>query len=148
MFTRKTQIIMLSLFSFNVYASCNVVMNTGFVFDINSCNKSNIQSCNVLGNINMLCSSSTPVTLTLSPGNSNQFNPRFLQNEKGDKVYYNIFTDANHTVIFGDGTQNTNTMKANCPANGPCNFNIYAALMSYPIKAGDYTDDVSLLINY
>lgn len=149
MYIKKTVIIasLITIFA-KSFAACNVTLNTGVSFDPNICQGVNVQKCNVLGQISLLCSSTTTLSMNLSPGNANQFNPRVLTNEHGDKVFYNIYIDANHTTIFGDGSQNTSVISGTCNANAPCSFNIYGAILSNIKKAGSYSDSTSLTISY
>lgn len=61
----------------------------------------------VTGTLTLLCNGGF-TNIQLSTGNSNDFNMREMNGQaNGDKLKYNIYTDAAYTKIIGDGTNGT-----------------------------------------
>jgi spore coat protein U-like protein len=110
-------------------------------------------STNSTGTITVTCDESPPPSVTLSIGpspNSGGFNPRKLRHEsQSDLLNYNLFTDASMTVIWGDGTQGTSTLKQNVTKGKPWIATVYGRIPAgQDISAGQYSETVSVTITW
>jgi len=87
------------------------------------------------------------VTIDLGRGNAPTFNPRFMLNG-ASKLNYNLFLDAAHTTIWGDGTGGTSHYGAFNPPNiiDITIFGRIPALQDLPI--GAYTDTIVVTVNF
>ncbi|MGH8283885.1 MAG: spore coat protein U domain-containing protein [Gammaproteobacteria bacterium] len=58
------------------------------------------------------CTKNTTVTLTFSTGNSGTYTTRFMTTTSTDQLNYNIYGDAAHTEVIGNGMNGTITIRA------------------------------------
>lgn len=134
---------LITLFSSNVFAACQVVQNPDVSFN---CRPSQANMCSSTSTLTLFCSGSQTINAILSTGQSGSFAPRSMRSEKGDILQYNVYLDANQQKIFGDGTQATYPLNAVCSGN--CNYVLYNYTFGSKIMAGSYRDTLVLLINY
>lgn len=101
--------------------------------------------------IQVRCNGSGSYSLALSRGHG-AFSRRKMTSTL-DHLYYNIFTDATRTQIWGDGTGNTGLIHGSYQSRGQSfsrtNHNIYGAI--YPSQdayPGIYTDDLFISFTF
>lgn len=128
---------------------CSIVSQTNLNFN---CALSNLANCQAIGNIALECRGNRTLTLTLSQGNSSSFTQRSLINQTypSQKLNYNVYTTANKSNVFGDGSQGTSTINLNCSKKG-CIANFYAYIAtSVPqlVWEGTYSDNLVLTIDF
>ena len=83
------------------------------------------------------CSGNSFVAM-LSTGNGGSFTPRTLRNGV-NTLQYNLYKDANRTVIWGDGSAGT----ATASANGSTTFTVYGQIPAgQDAAAGVYADSI------
>ncbi len=90
---------------------------------------------NANGNVNVRCrgrpNGGQPAfyLLGLSAGNSGSFNERYMQKSPGKVITYNVYIDALHENVWGDGSPGTSLIQQTfpCVGNGPNCRNRYDA---------------------
>ena len=89
------------------------------------------------------------ISISLSKGLSSTYSPRLMS--KGvEALSYNLYTNAGHTNIWGDGTSGTTVyvFRAN-PPNSNVNVPIYGEVPAgQDVSAGTFSDTVSATINF
>lgn len=101
------------------------------------------------GSITLQCTESTPVTVTIGPSLvSGALVPRSMNLVSGsDALNYNLYTDAGHSSIWGDGTQGTATVVSSVTAGIPRNETIYGtAPAGQNVAVGSYSDTLTVTI--
>jgi spore coat protein U-like protein len=63
------------------------------------------QSLDSTGNISVICDAATAYSLSLSPGRGS-YSARAMSNGLHE-LFYNLYTDATHTTLWGDGSDST-----------------------------------------
>lgn len=106
-----------------------------------------------VGNLKVECVSSDPenstFTVAFSAGSSGNSNARAMV--KGAyKIYYNLYTDAVRTVIWGDGSGSGQTIiSVFPPSRGAKNFSIYGRIPALQnVPAGTYRDTITVTVTY
>ena len=98
------------------------------------------------GYITVKCSSPTPVSVKLDPGQNSKrrFNPRKMRS-KEDLLLYNLYVDAACTMVWGDGTSSTFTMRG----TGNDQFVVYGRIPAEQnVEPGHYTDVVTVIVEW
>jgi spore coat protein U-like protein len=105
------------------------------------------------GNVAVTCSAlvifTVSYTISMNKGNSSSFTPRFM-NLTGNHLNYNLYIDAAHTSIWGDGTATTNIVSDSYTAIGLTetnNYTVYGLLPALQaMPAGTYTDSITVSV--
>lgn len=102
------------------------------------------------GNIAYECTGGATVTISLSRGNAPSFLPRLMLKSGGASLSYNLFLDAGHSAVWGDGTGATAVYGPVSPPDG--------SIMMVPIfgrlpagqdaQVGVYDDTITATINF
>jgi spore coat protein U-like protein len=102
------------------------------------------------GNIAYTCTGGATVTITLSIGSAPSFTPRWLLGPAGAHLQYNLFLDAGHATIWGDGTGVTGLYGPNAPAdNATVMVPIFGSIPNgQDVPIGSYTDTITATINF
>jgi spore coat protein U-like protein len=89
------------------------------------------------------------LTIGLTTGQSGSFRARKMRRGK-DAIVYNLYLDAAGTQVWGDGTGGSQTFIVNSPSSGSeVNIPVYGRLFGdQNDSAGNYHDDVSVLVTY
>ena len=92
------------------------------------------------GTVQIDCAPRENIQVTLSPGSSSGFNPRTLRS--GSNILtYNLFRNAGHTQIWGDGSAGTSTSSANNVRN--TTLTVYGRVPAAQDAAvGNYADTI------
>jgi spore coat protein U-like protein len=101
------------------------------------------------GQISYRCTGTTNATIriTLSRGGSPTFLPRQLRHGT-DVLSYNLYRDANRTIVWGDGTAGTQIYSA-ARTSGRVYVSVYARVPALQdVAVGAYTDTVTAVINF
>ncbi|HJD67965.1 MAG: spore coat U domain-containing protein [Rickettsia endosymbiont of Graphium doson] len=89
-------------------------------------------------------------TLKFSTGSANIYNPRNMKNSNSNILTYNLYKDAAHSQILGNGTSSTVTIQDSyLLALGPVtrNYTIYASLPAQPLAyVGNYQDTITVTL--
>jgi spore coat protein U-like protein len=97
-----------------------------------------------------LVTAPAPATITLSAGASNSFAARTMV-LGGNTLTYNLYVDAAHTQIWGDGTGGSVTDTVNLtPGLFPTtNVTVYGLMPSQdPAPGVGYTDNITVTVSY
>ncbi len=86
-----------------------------------------------------------PVRISLGTGEYTQgYNPRYLSAGGESKIAYNLYQDAQHYIIWGDGQQSSKTLLANAGT-----YRIYAKVeMGQFVAPGLYRDNVQVVLEW
>lgn len=111
----------------------------------------------VVGTISVTCSGNTgdtvSYTIGLSPGGTGSFAARDMQTT-GAQLGYNLYTDAGHNFIWGDGTSGTSTVSDSYSLPASTNtvqYSVYGQIPSSGqsgVPAGNYNDNIVVTVNY
>ncbi|MDA8708694.1 spore coat U domain-containing protein [Hellea sp.] len=96
------------------------------------------------GTISVACTIAVPFDVALDGGGSGDITARQLENTAGDVFGYQLYTTADNTVVWGDGT-NGDTVAGSGPQ---ATLTVYGATTSGPVAPGTYTDDVTVTVTY
>ena len=104
-----------------------------------------------MGTFTYSCSSARarPVTIWLSTGNGGSFNPRRLS-KGADTLAYNLYSDSQRTVIWGDGTGGSSVVSS-VPTGSTHGdtLTIYGRIgTGLWVAPGAYTDTITITLNY
>ncbi len=131
--------------------SCSVSL-TSIAFG--SYNPYALSPTDTVGTISVTCSSPDPSNSTMSvalgPGDSGNLNARMMQAD-GHPLYYNLYSNAAHTVIWGDDSGGGASVAANFPADGqtPVKLNVYGRIPAQQNAwVGNYHDTVTVTVSY
>jgi len=102
------------------------------------------------GNLAYTCTGGATVTITLSIGSAPSFAPRWLLGPPGAHLQYNLFLDAGHATIWGDGTGVTGLYGPNAPAdNATVMVPIFGSIPAgQDVPIGGYSDTITATINF
>ena len=99
--------------------------------------------------------SSCSLTLSLSKGNGN-YSKRSMRSA-GNALDYNLYTSSNYSIIFGDGTDNSQAQTKSCtslqnkpPYSCSMNFVVYGKIPPFlsGTKTGNYLDNITATASY
>jgi spore coat protein U-like protein len=102
------------------------------------------------GNIAYTCTGGATVTITLSIGSAPSFTPRWLLGPLGAHLQYNLFLDAGHATIWGDGIGVTGLYGPSSPAdNATVMVPIFGSIPAgQDVPIGGYSDTITATINF
>ena len=97
--------------------------------------------------ISVNCTPGLAVAIKLGAGNSGATNPtqRAMQ-AAGEKLYYGLYKDANHTQPWGDAEANDMNISQTTGSN--MNLTAYGKVDQQNVKPGNYTDRVIVSVIY
>ncbi|MDB2439265.1 spore coat U domain-containing protein [Hellea sp.] len=96
------------------------------------------------GSITVTCTIFSPFEVALDGGNAGDINGRQMDNGLGNTIDYQLYTEANNTTVWGDGTSGS-TVDGTGPSE---TLTVYGATLSGPEAAGTYTDSVTVTVTY
>ncbi|HWI86518.1 MAG TPA: spore coat U domain-containing protein [Sphingomonas sp.] len=104
--------------------------------------------------LGMTCISTDPgnstFTIALSPGNTGNSNARTMHSGS-HPLYYNLYTNAARTIVWGDGGGGGQTVTSGFPAvsHGTKLISIYGRIFALQnVWAGAYSDTVTVTVTY
>jgi len=131
--------------------SCSVSL-TSIAFG--SYNPYSVSPTDTVGTVSISCSSPDPANSTMSialgPGRSGNVNARMMQSG-GHPLYYNLYSNAARTVIWGDDSGGGESVAANFPAasRGSVRLSIYGRIPAQQNAwVGVYQDTVTVTVSY
>lgn len=102
------------------------------------------QNLDGVGNVSVTCDVSTSYTIALSPG-TGTYALRLLSNGSY-QLTYNLYTDAAHTTVWGDGSSGSSIVSGSGTSAG------YSAYGSIPAGqnpyAGSYSDAITVTLTF
>jgi len=149
----KRLLLMLAVVIGSLYASdaqaqaCTISATSVNFGTYNVFNGSDVDST---GTVTYRCNGSAHnITVALTQGASATFNPRQMQ-KGAEALTYNLFRDASHSTIWGDGTSGTSVYQlANPPNNTNVNLTVYGSVSAgQDVSAGTFSDTVTAVINF
>jgi spore coat protein U-like protein len=102
------------------------------------------------GTISLICVVVIPesVTIALTTGASGTFAARTMSSGAGT-LSYNLYTDAGHSVIWGDGSGGSSTVMLPITSLGLANATVYGQIPSQdPAPGISYTDTITVSVSY
>lgn len=136
-----------------INVSATVVDNC--VISANALNLGTFDGTNNLAStstITVRCSDGTDYSINLSAGSSTDYDNRTLSNGT-DTLVYNLYTDVDHTTVWGDTTSGTSNVEGAGTGMGDLiSHTVYGRLLASqnqgPVDAGTYTDTITATISY
>jgi spore coat protein U-like protein len=109
-----------------------------------SYNVFNTVPTDITGSVSVTCNKSSPFTLSLSTG-SGTFAARTMKN--GTNILnYNLFSNATHLTIWGDGSSGTSTISA---TSASATFTVYGRIPARQnVRAGSYSDVITVTVTF
>lgn len=101
-------------------------------------------------NITVTCDALSSYTIALSPGGSGTYSPRRMANG-GNPLEYNLFRDAGHSQIWGDGTGGSFTAAGSLLVGGSNNHTVYGRIplsTQRTASVGSYSDSITVTVTY
>ena len=92
-----------------------------------------------------------PYKIKVTTGDSRNSNVRFMRLINAESIlYYNLFTDPARTTVLGDGASGTGVVAGICKTGEDHTSYIYGTIPAGQsnVKAGQYTDNLMLTIEY
>ena len=107
----------------------------------------------VSGTITVACDQSPAPTVTIMIGpsaGSGSMVPRRMQQVGGsDVLVYNLYVNAQNSVVWGDGSGGTGTVSNRVQKNRPWTATIYGRVPgSQDVAVGSYADAIGITINF
>ena len=101
------------------------------------------------GSVTFNCDAGSPISISLSRGGATSFFPRRMTHGSWS-LLYNLFTDAAHTTVWGDGSGGTATYTNGSPPNGSnVTVTIFGRIPALQnVGAGSYVDTITATINF
>ena len=103
------------------------------------------------GTISVVCNPAvpTPVTISLSAGQSGNFAARAMSAGGSDRLYYNIFIDSSRSTVLGDGNGGSQRLFMNVDKNTPWIVPFYASVPpGQDVTPGQYSDLLTLTVDF
>lgn len=106
---------------------------------------------NATGQVRLTCDTGVAYQVFLDAGthSGGSFSPRAMADDGGlYQLQYNLFTDSNRTVVWGDGTGSTETISG--VAQGAQDIlQVYGRVFALqPVGVGAYSDTVMVTVEY
>jgi spore coat protein U-like protein len=90
----------------------------------------------------------SPVSVSLNPGNSGNFQPRKMLRDS-ETLNYNLYLDPGGSQIWGDGTSGTQIFSAMTSNNQTLNLPIFGRMPAgQDVSVGIYSDTIIATINF
>lgn len=104
----------------------------------------NNENTDSTGNIHVACNPSNSFSIALSAGNGS-YTSRFMASG-ANRLTYNLYINANHTSIWGDGTGVTSLLNNNGTSVNSTVYGRVPARQNLP--AGSYSDTIVVTITF
>jgi spore coat protein U-like protein len=139
---KRGWLLLLILISVKAYAICSVA-----TVPVNFGNYNVYATGNSLttGQITVTCDPiSTTYTVALNGGTYGTIAQR-KQSSGSDFLFYNLYTDAAHSILWGDGSTNGITVSS----SGLAPLNVYGSMPGQQdVSVGSYSDVVAVTVNF
>lgn len=124
-----------------LHADCTVSAGT---VAFGSYNPFDQQAQDSAGTINVNCTPETSYVLSLSTGGGS-YAQRQLS-DSGELLFYNLYTNASRTVIWGDGSGGSGTVGG---SGGDVNYTVYGRIPALQnVEAGIYGDSIIVTVTF
>jgi spore coat protein U-like protein len=99
----------------------------------------------ITGEVDVHCDLPTTFRLALSPGHGD-YGTRRMRGSSGGELKYNIYLDAGHNQVWGDGTTGgTARLAGQSDVSGNASFVVYGRVLPDQLaRAGTYTDQLTI----
>jgi spore coat protein U-like protein len=148
LFLNVTVIYILFVYADIATAACSVATTSVNFGSYNVLSASPLDST---GSITVNCTSNSNVVIAIGPSpNSGGFNPRKMKLTTGSELLqYNLYTNSNRTLIWGNGANNTNTVNLIARKNRPVNRTVYGRVPPLQdVVAGAYNETLVVTITW
>lgn len=128
-------------------ASCLISSSPGMNFG--SYSVATPTSLDSTGGITISCDKNTQAIVAIGQSpNSGGFDPRQMKLTTGsDLLSYNLFTTSARTVIWGDGTGTTETVREHAFSGIPLTLTIYGRIPAgQDVSAGFYSENLTVIV--
>ncbi|MDE2235724.1 MAG: spore coat protein U domain-containing protein [Gammaproteobacteria bacterium] len=129
-------------------ANCRITLNGSFAFgtyDPFSSTPVNITAPNFIA---VACQGRGFATIDLSTGSSGGYYPRTMRNGI-DSLNYNLYTNANLTSVWGDGTGGTVNVRFRFRRNTAVAYSLYGQIPAQQnVTAGSYIDSIIITVSF
>lgn len=133
----------------NVSDSCSTV--TANTISFGAYNPLSKAAVDKNGNIGVTCTNGTPFTVDLNAGSGKNasYAERKLTGPKGAVINYNLYSDSSHSTVWGDGKGKSGVVNGT-GTGSVVNETVYGQIPAGQsgAVAGDYTDTVTVAVNY
>jgi spore coat protein U-like protein len=97
--------------------------------------------------ITVTCTTSTTYTIALSAGGSGSFVERVMQSGM-NQLFYQLYVDATHRTVWGDGTGGSATVTASDSGAGTTSTVYGSVPHQLSAMAGTYADSIVVTVTY
>lgn len=95
-----------------------------------------------MGQLTVVCDAPTPVRISMGSGTLGRLNPRVMV-QRGAELRYDLFLDAAHTIVWGDGSSGTVLYEATLPAGATVTIPVFGRVFAgQRVPPGAYTDRI------
>ena len=104
-----------------------------------------------VGTVTVRCGQDTPnLTISINPGSSPTFSPRWMKSTRLQPLIYDLYLDAAHTVLWGDGSGGTQRYgPVTMLQDASTTVYIYARVPALQVVApGDYSETLTVTLNF
>lgn len=108
-----------------------------------------LSAINTTGSVTYNCTGVGAITVTLSRGGASSFFPRRMTSSTWN-LAYNLYLDASHTSVWGDGAEGTSVYTDSSPPSGSnVTVTIYGRIPARQnVGVGLYSDAITATINF
>jgi spore coat protein U-like protein len=125
-------------------STCSIANVTPLVFGVYEAGQSH--PLDAVGELDLLCSATTPVQISMGRGQSGRVNPRAMTSF-GTSFFYNVFQDAACTSVWGDGTGGSQLYAVTATLGQTLRLPMYGRI--YPLQSippGQYRDQIAVFV--
>lgn len=103
------------------------------------------QNLDGVGYVTVTCDASSSYTIALSAGTTGSYVGRVMQSGS-NRLRYNLYVDASHTMVWGDGSAGTETVGG---TGTDTNYPVYGSIPAgqNPV-VGDYSDVITVTLTF
>lgn len=141
-FYKVSTLFLLMYMPIMAWSGCSINSN-GLIFG--SYNVFDMRPIDRVGTIEVQCDENTEYTLKLGRGNGSYTN-RVMRNQ-AEALNYNLYTDASHLFVWGDGTNGTNIRSGQ--TMNVTQYYVYGRIFpKQNVSVGYYSDVVLVTLEY
>ena len=129
-------------------ANCRITLNGSFAFGIYDPFNTAPVDITAANFVSVTCKGNGAATIDLSTGNSGSYFPRTMSNGI-DTLTYNLYTTANLTSVWGDGTGGTMDVSFPYQGNTTMSYSVYGRIPAQQdVTSGSYNDSIIITVTF